>query len=150
MARICCQTFDILHVSVEPNQFAPNRILRPDATDDNPIRSKHFQQSCECRPVLMDETPCRIGAAAAGQMLRNKADDSRLVDRVQCVPLARQPVGKMCDTAQINAPGRRCIPPTVQVRAESQHIGLQDAALQPCARLGLHDDLFGHDDLLFG
>src|ERR1700733_1559056 len=70
MARICCQTFDILHVSVEPNQLAPNRILRPDATDDDPIRSKHFQQSCECRPVLMDETPCRIGTAAAGQMLR--------------------------------------------------------------------------------
>jgi hypothetical protein len=59
-------------------------------------------------------------------------------------------MGEVRDTAEIDAPGARRIPPPIQMLAIPGDIRLEDAVLQPSARPRLEGDCFGHDDLLSG
>jgi hypothetical protein len=144
------QPANLVHVGIEACQLLFKMPFGSQAVGNDPICPQRFQQPGERGSDLMSKPPYRVGAGTTGQMFGNEPSHGRLVYRTQGIPLQRQPMGEVRDTAKIDTPGTRRIPPPTQMLAIPSDIRLKDAVLQPGTRLRLEDDRFGHDDLLSG
>jgi hypothetical protein len=124
-------------VGIETSQLLPEMISGSRAARNDPVCPQCFQQPGERGLDLIGKPPDRIGTVATGEMLGNEPSNSRLVDGANGIPLARQPVSEVRDTAEIDTLGAPRIPPAIQMLTVSGGIRLEDAVLQPSARLRL-------------